>query len=412
MVAEQGNGTTFKQYLHNGRPQTSVDKEGLKKYRMNRIVFAPGVYHDDKGKKTGDISGWKATHIEGADDINHAGDHILRIFPPRAFNQGLFQPCEKWEAESLLSRIYLKVTDSTLSTKIKLNALRDVGPPSSHTRKPKKRPSDDNPIEEKDQKEVSPPPVNHFELRNQLTGSNLGNLAYRGFLENLTEDQTTKILDPGLMHLARDQADWTYESSKMHEVYANCNVMLSADRPVDGHAGLFSQDMIASWQPDADDWSRSGVRARISKIHAVTATNADAIGSKELSPLKYRAWAFQERLLAPRILHYAYDEVVWECKASVGCQYGNSKTPVWFQPTSKELCSLNEKAGLWHSLVQQYSRMDLTNFTDILPALVGLPNNSFHNSKLQQPPILRLMVKFLLLKAQGCRSTCSIGGNM
>jgi hypothetical protein len=30
-------------------------------------------------------------------------------------------------------------------------------------------------------------------------------------------------------------------------------------------------------------------------------------------PLLERAWAYQERLLSPRVLHFCQDELVWEC---------------------------------------------------------------------------------------------------
>lgn len=31
-------------------------------------------------------------------------------------------------------------------------------------------------------------------------------------------------------------------------------------------------------------------------------------------PLLQRAWGFQERMLSPRVLHFAREELIWECQ--------------------------------------------------------------------------------------------------
>lgn len=40
------------------------------------------------------------------------------------------------------------------------------------------------------------------------------------------------------------------------------------------------------------------------------------------APLLSRAWAFQERLLAPYTLHFHAEELVWECRSGVQCECG------------------------------------------------------------------------------------------
>jgi hypothetical protein len=37
-------------------------------------------------------------------------------------------------------------------------------------------------------------------------------------------------------------------------------------------------------------------------------------------PLFYRAWAFQGRLLATRIVHFGPKELVWECRSWISCE--------------------------------------------------------------------------------------------
>lgn len=38
------------------------------------------------------------------------------------------------------------------------------------------------------------------------------------------------------------------------------------------------------------------------------------------SPLTRRAWCMQERLLAPRVLHFAKDQILWECQKLECCE--------------------------------------------------------------------------------------------
>ncbi len=40
------------------------------------------------------------------------------------------------------------------------------------------------------------------------------------------------------------------------------------------------------------------------------------------SPLLTRAWAYQERILAPRVLHVGGEEIMWECFDTRVCEFG------------------------------------------------------------------------------------------
>lgn len=42
-------------------------------------------------------------------------------------------------------------------------------------------------------------------------------------------------------------------------------------------------------------------------------------------PLLTRAWAFQERLLARRIIYLGQNELFWECTEGYGCECGRYK---------------------------------------------------------------------------------------
>ncbi|PVH68832.1 HET-domain-containing protein, partial [Cadophora sp. DSE1049] len=73
-------------------------------------------------------------------------------------------------------------------------------------------------------------------------------------------------------------------------------------------------------------------------------------------PLMTRAWAFQERLLSPRILHFHAEELVWECRAGL----------------HKPNATIDDIGYVWLDLVSEFSRLDLTKDSDRLPALSGI----------------------------------------
>jgi hypothetical protein len=125
-------------------------------------------------------------------------------------------------------------------------------------------------------------------------------------------------------------------------------------------------------------------------------------------PLFRRAWAFQERLLSPRVLHYAMDQLFWECREHEACQFFpfglppdpkdrfgyadstpvtegftrlKSLFPVRGKLASKPL-SLPGRSGTrlydarialpWSAIVSKYSSGGLTKLEDKLPALAGV----------------------------------------
>ncbi|KAH6889762.1 heterokaryon incompatibility protein-domain-containing protein, partial [Thelonectria olida] len=101
-------------------------------------------------------------------------------------------------------------------------------------------------------------------------------------------------------------------------------------------------------------------------------------------PLLTRAWVFQERLLSPRMLHFAKRELVWECRTGVFCDCGrehdDKADDLEFRRlvSSKSIKTTNatplQLRALWYAIVERYSRLmgNLTVESDAFPALAGL----------------------------------------
>jgi hypothetical protein len=103
--------------------------------------------------------------------------------------------------------------------------------------------------------------------------------------------------------------------------------------------------------------------------------------------LMRRAWAFQERILSPRMVHFADEELYWECTATVTCECagykprrsrgfhksGNSKwltnDPPAASTTRQAWYGLRDD---WYRIIEEYSQLRLTFQTDVFPALQGI----------------------------------------
>ncbi|KAI6765928.1 hypothetical protein HG530_006998 [Fusarium avenaceum] len=121
-----------------------------------------------------------------------------------------------------------------------------------------------------------------------------------------------------------DRDDWAREAVKMAHVYENAIVTIAADSSQNAKAGLHNDKSVS----------------KLDRDHSVQITNTLSTGQKSSiivfgfrqtkvdSPvtkirnmgdllshcsLRDRGWTMQERILSPRIIHYASDQLYWEC---------------------------------------------------------------------------------------------------
>lgn len=177
------------------------------------------------------------------------------------------------------------------------------------------------------------------------------------------------------------QVDWSREAAIMGDVYRFAYLTLSALDATGCEEGI----LLPRLEHSAVD-----VKAQ----RKVLGPSQDSIRSKRTvfkeSVLCHRAWALQERLLSPRVLFYSKEEMLWECLACTAREgsttvknyrpseysYADFQCPdvknrlIKFQKddySSPWVPSLD-----WDIIVAEYTRCNLTNTTDKLPALSGL----------------------------------------
>ncbi|KAI3325777.1 HET-domain-containing protein [Xylariaceae sp. AK1471] len=194
-----------------------------------------------------------------------------------------------------------------------------------------------------------------------------------------------------------DADDWERESAQMASIYHNAYLTLAATRSSSGADGLFTTTPdfeVSGTTPTGEDYYLI-FRQKIEHepefnwiAHTITRF-----------PLMTRAWAFQERMLSKRVLHFGYFELFFECSTTSYCEcdsigYGGYTEEIPLPNLRKMYSSALESAAetrggkwsnkkwvkrakfyiarIWRSLVTFYTSLRLTFASDRLPALRGL----------------------------------------
>ena len=98
-------------------------------------------------------------------------------------------------------------------------------------------------------------------------------------------------------------ADWEREAARMATVYSHAHVSLAATSAADPGAGLLAPFQAAFAESDAHG---ERVLVRLGTQETVEVDSA---------PLNRRAWALQERELAPRVVAFGAEQWSWSCPA-------------------------------------------------------------------------------------------------
>ena len=132
-----------------------------------------------------------------------------------------------------------------------------------------------------------------------------------------------------------DDLDWKEESVKMAEIYSGSFLNIAATSSSSGSGTLFSSRWcLGGYEDDYREWPVKSIRLskysngendglfvrRELRSGHIYITGKLVHGRSVEAPLLDRAWVFQERLLAPRSLHFSTSELIWECNSSLACE--------------------------------------------------------------------------------------------
>ncbi|KAK2616159.1 hypothetical protein N8I77_002866 [Diaporthe amygdali] len=176
--------------------------------------------------------------------------------------------------------------------------------------------------------------------------------------------------------------DWSQEASRMAFIYKHAVVTISASCAIQESQGCFRRRNPAGIQPlrlISNPLLSSQPAAGFHESSYIT-SNEPEMEQKEggkLGHLADRGWVFQERILSQRIVHFAEEEVYWECRELEASEAWPEHTEAYLTPKRPSVLygpgrESWDKHSLWHTIVEDYSTRIFTYDTDKLPALSGL----------------------------------------
>ncbi|KIW16945.1 hypothetical protein PV08_04135 [Exophiala spinifera] len=173
--------------------------------------------------------------------------------------------------------------------------------------------------------------------------------------------------------------DWLEEALSMASIFSNALVNIAATCSSDGDGGLFSASnpFLSRAFTVKTRWA-AGFPAR-----QYAAFDGDAFHTRvESAVLNHRAWVLQERLLSPRTVHFAADQIYWECRHlranetwPAGIPFeetGAGSESIIFKRLTPDSEDQTILRSCWRKIVGKYSGCLLTEESDKLIAVAGL----------------------------------------
>ncbi|CAG8972952.1 hypothetical protein HYALB_00001372 [Hymenoscyphus albidus] len=165
--------------------------------------------------------------------------------------------------------------------------------------------------------------------------------------------------------------DWLRESSTMCDVYRGSTLNIAATASKDGHGGCF--------RSRAPDRQPKLLRLEFGEsIFGFFDTNTWIYGV-ERAPLSQRGWILQERLLAPRTLHFGETQIFWGCQELHACEtqpHGSKalypSKGLHYEDGIPLIKGSPSGIDFWENTVMRYSQTSLTKESDKLPAISGI----------------------------------------
>lgn len=225
-----------------------------------------------------------------------------------------------------------------------------------------------------------------------------------------------------------DKLDWEQQSAAMADIYSECYLNIATTRSLNALEGCLG----ARWTSrDTLEWADTvaketdpltketisrirkcevrsfrvptnsrrtsqaiRIRLALDSSHEVVKTARWNRKYKETAPLLQRAWVYQEQALSPRTVHLHANEMVWVCKVEQLCECktldgkppGKDSWSAFKHRVSSlgELTTKQELHGLWRTIVEEHSFLNLTYESDRLPSLFGLASRFANNFPQQE----------------------------
>jgi hypothetical protein len=142
--------------------------------------------------------------------------------------------------------------------------------------------------------------------------------------------------------IQQSEEDWAREGSKMEAIFSNCVLCIAATSGTDGSSGCYSPGATGRYELephliDVTSVLSTGRRSTLwiycePAIRDIPGLDTPAVIRE--SSAATRGWMLQERVLAPRILHFTAEQLVWECGVGFQSEDGLES---WYWDKSQHL---------------------------------------------------------------------------
>ncbi|KAF5587294.1 hypothetical protein FPANT_6974 [Fusarium pseudoanthophilum] len=185
------------------------------------------------------------------------------------------------------------------------------------------------------------------------------------------------------------EADWERECTRMADTYANAFLTIAASsstsvtshflRPQLKPPPRAAQDMCAIYSESMRSERGPPILLKVRLMQATGAhwkwrpshrTDQQPL----VEPLTQRGWTLQEKVLSTRLLSISAMEMAWTCKEAIFCECGsklNHQREFGGTPLS-QISRHSEAFNFWHKVIENYSKRNLTQAGDKLPAISAI----------------------------------------
>ena len=189
-----------------------------------------------------------------------------------------------------------------------------------------------------------------------------------------------------------DPQDWLRELTKMDKYYGDNLLSLAATSSENSDAGCNAHTNPVEFTGRGRDNRPYSLSLR-PEINHIAHGDFDHEQRAGLFLLLNRAWCYQERCLAPRVLHFTGNELAFECAEMNACECGQPGSRVssasWtkvkeaFYVKNFDISTISderERARLERfAIARGFSSLNLTYASDRLPAISGLAKRQKEN---------------------------------
>jgi hypothetical protein len=181
----------------------------------------------------------------------------------------------------------------------------------------------------------------------------------------------------------------------MYQIYNNSYCNISATAAASSEGGLYSRrEPYTLWEDEinlnvegipVEQHSQPSIQRCVIQDLSFWARTIDE------APVNRRGWVLQERLMAPRVLHFCENQIAWECSHLEAAESARDGVPsLRLRPGNKlaedsvkallpdlpgypnsTLATTDDALEHWQTVIERYSKTQLTNPEDKLIALSG-----------------------------------------